>query len=119
MKRSLSVATDLAARDPRLAARLYEALASPFALRLLEDERVATALEIASLLSNEKYAEALAEIEPNVPWERKLLSRRAQAYASVGSRQAARARADWELFQKREPRPFSEGLPIPAATDGR
>jgi len=110
MKRSLLVAADIAAREPSLAPRLYEALAQPFSLRLLEDERVAALLVVASYVSFEKYAEALSGIEPNVPWERPLLSRRAQAYEKIRHPLAARARRDLELFLKREPRPFDEGL---------
>jgi hypothetical protein len=114
MRRSLSVAADIAARDPSLAPRLYEALVQPFSLRLLEDERVAALLGVASYVSFEKYAEALSSIEPNVPWERALLSRRAQAYEKTRHPLAARAQRDLELFLKREPRPFDEGLSVPS-----
>jgi spermidine synthase len=114
MRRSLSVAADIAARDPSLAPRLYDSLAQPFSLRLLEDERVAALLGIASYVSFEKYAEALAGIEPNVPWERAILSRRAQAYEKTRHPLAARARRDLDRFQEREPRPFDEGLSAPA-----
>jgi spermidine synthase len=118
MKRSLSVAADIAAREPSLAPRLYEALAPPFTLRLLEDERVAALLVVASYVSFEKYAQALSGIEPNVPWERPLLSRRAQAYEKIRHPLAARARQDLQLFLKREPRPFDEGLSV-ASEPGR
>jgi spermidine synthase len=114
MKRSLSVAADIAGRDPSLAPRLYDALAQPFSLRLLEDERVAILLEIGWHVSMEKYSEALSAIEPNVPWERQLLARRAEAYARTRHPLAARANRDLALFEKREPRPFDAGLAAPA-----
>src|SRR5262249_52335332 len=113
MKRSLAVAADIAHREPGLAPRLYDALLQPFSLRLLEDERPARPLEGSWTSGAEKYPEALAPTEPNVPWERQLLSRRAQAYEQIRHPLAPRARQELEQFQAREPRAFEAGLPAP------
>ncbi len=113
IKRSLPFAAAIASREPGLAPELYDALAEPFALRLLEDERVAALLEVASYISLAKYAEAMARIEPDVPWQRSLLTRRADAYTKTKNPLAARARADLALFEGREPRSFDAGLPRP------
>lgn len=75
---------------------------------------MAILLEIGWHVSMEKYSEALSAIEPNVPWERQLLARRAEAYARTRHPLAARANRDLALFEKREPRPFDAGLAAPA-----
>ncbi len=117
MKRSLSVAAAMAARQPDVAAGLFEALSQPFSLRLLEDERIEALLQIASYVSLEKYAEVVSRMEPDVPWEHELLRHRAEAYTKTNSPLAERARRDLALFERRESRPFDAGLPRPAPAE--
>ncbi len=109
VRNSFAVVLDIASRDAALAGRLEEALAQPFSLCLLDEERRLIRLEVASHLDASRYARAVEELEPNVPWRRPILERRAQVYAAAGNTLAPLARRDLEKYMKNEPPPFAEG----------
>jgi spermidine synthase len=115
VKNAFPIVLDLASRDAALAVRLDDALARPFAVALLDDDRVLIRLEVASYLDLSRYAAALAEMEPDVPWSAAVLERRARAYEATGSPLAPRARRDFAEFLEKEPPPFAPG----AAGDGK
>lgn len=110
MKSALAVAVDVSSRDQALAASLFETLSRPFAAGVLEEERLMALQEVGTHVSFAKFAEAMAMMEPNVPWIERLLERRARAYEAIGSPLAGRARGDLERFRSREPAPFAGGL---------
>ena len=45
-------------------------------------------------------------MEPDVPWRRPILERRAQAYTATGNPRAAVARRELAKFMESEPPPF-------------
>ena len=115
VKNAFPIVLDLASKDAALAARLDDALARPFAVALLDDDRVLVRLEVASYLDPSRYAAALAGMEPDIPWRGPVLERRARAYEATGNPLAPRARRDFAEFLKEEPPPFAPG----AAGDGK
>src|SRR6202162_2360928 len=115
VKNAFAIVLDLASRDAVLAARLDDALARPFAVALLDDDRVLVRLEVASYLGPSRYAAALVEMEPDVPWRAPVLERRVRAYEATGSPLAPRARRDFAEFLEKEPPHFAPG----AAGDGK
>lgn len=115
VKNAFPIVLDLASRDAALAASLDDALAHPFAVALLDDERVLVRLEVASYLDLSRYAAALAEMEPDVPWRAAVLDRRARAYEAAGNPLAPKARRDLAKFFEKEPPPFVPG----AGQDGK
>ena len=115
VKNAFPIVLDLASKDAALAARLDDALAQPFAVAVLDDERRLVRLEVAGYLDLPRYAAALAELEPNVPWRGSVLERRARAYDATGSPLAPAARKDLSEFLESEPPPFFPGVPAEAA----
>ncbi len=95
---------DIATKDERLAARLCDALAHPFAVALLDDERRLVRLDVASRVGPGRYAEVVEEMEPNVPWRWGILELRARAYAETGNPRAALAKRELDRFIDQEPR---------------
>jgi spermidine synthase len=104
VRNAFPIVADIASKDTRLAVRLWDVLAQPFAAALLEDERRLVRLEVASRADAARYAEAVQEMEPNVPWRRRVLELRARAYEATGNTRAALARRELEEFIEKEPR---------------
>src|SRR6266542_5459562 len=96
MKSGLTLAVDVAKNDAAAAERLFAALSPPFAAHVLEEERLMALAEIGPSVSSAKFAEALALMEPNVPWLERTLERRVQAYEAIGSPRLSNARRDLE-----------------------
>ncbi len=102
MYTSFSIVADIAGKDHALAARLEKALAQPFAVSLLNEERMQTRYKVATYLDRSKLEDAIVALEPHVPWRRALLERRVKVYESVGNPRAAIARRELELFLKHD-----------------
>ena len=119
MGRALPLVAGLSRRDRALAARLWEALGTPFAAHMYEQQRVLSRLWVARTLDPDRLcAEAIAPMEPHVPWEGPFLSFRWECYRRRGSPLAERARRDLEAFLADSPPQLAEGLtparPAPA-----
>lgn len=111
MRRTLVEATLELARDPVLARRLYDVLAEPFAVRMLEDERRETRVKLAAVIDfSGLCSDALAAYEPHVPWRKPLLLLRYQCYAPGGGPRAKRAEDDLVAFVRAEPPQLGAGL---------
>jgi spermidine synthase len=113
VKNAFAIVLDLASKDASLAARLDDALAQPFALALLNEERLLVRLELASRIDVSRYAATVQEMEPNVPWRTPILQQRAHAYQATGNPLASVARRELAEFLKREPPPFAPGVAPP------
>ena len=95
MSRAVTLAREIAAAQPALAPRLSEALAAPFAVRALDQERrISRAFIARSGGSWEACRAALQALEPDVPWRADVLRLRADCYERAGDGRAARAAAD-------------------------
>jgi spermidine synthase len=102
MNRTFVIVADIAGRDKALAARLEGALSQPFSLLLFDEERQQTRFKVAGYLDQSKLEDAIVALEPNVPWRRALLERRAKLYEATGNRRAALARRELALFLKHD-----------------
>lgn len=102
----LELAGEIAARDLRGAARLYEALDEPFAVRVLDEERLTALVAVGRVLGGESHARAVERWEPHIPWNGPFLTERAEAYARAGRPLARRAAEDRDAYFRREPAPF-------------
>ena len=110
MRRTLDDVARPLSLDREVAVKLYETLGRPFVLRLLESDRLRLRVELALRIDFAKLcAEALAPLEPEVPWNESL-SLRARCYRAVKSPLSARADRDLEEFEAQEGRWMSTGL---------
>jgi len=111
MGRSLPLAADLGRSDRALAARLYEVLGQPFAAHMYEQQRLLSRIWLARTLDPVRLcAEAIAPMEPHVPWEGPFLEFRWECYRRQGSPLAERARKDLEEFLASSPPRLAAGL---------
>lgn len=111
VRRALELAVEIGSRDKALGIALYRALERPFGGERLEGERRRAAVELAFRADFVALCvEALAPLEPDVPWRRSLLTRRFQCYQGAGSPLAARARADLEEYLSDARTSFAQGL---------
>jgi spermidine synthase len=107
--RSLSVAELAAAERPDLAPRIHDALSVPFAIYSLDQQRKRTALAIARRLEGACGPRALRSIrafEPWIPWEKDLLTFRAECYEKGGDPRAKRARRELAEVLASQPEPL-------------
>jgi spermidine synthase len=99
-QRGVALAGAVALQSPQLANRMFDALGRPFAIRALDDER----LMVRAMLSRRvsfaaSCQDALAPLEPHVPWDRGLLTLRRDCYqATRDPRQTTAARDLEELL---------------------
>jgi spermidine synthase len=102
MNKTFLIVADIAGRDPALADRLEKALAQPFAVLLLNEERLQTRYKVATYLGPSRLEDAMLALEPHMPWRKGLLSRRAKLYESTRNPRAELARREHDLFLKNE-----------------
>ena len=114
MRHALGMAVDLA-RDPRFPSEgmpLMRALAQPFAIGMLDEQRRSALLYIAERVDGGRcspgYVSLLETYEPNVPWQEAFLQRRARCYQENDNPLAARAQRDLQRFRSAEPKPLDE-----------
>jgi spermidine synthase len=101
MRGALDLAVELAGADALAAARLYAALATPFAIRALDDMRARTEVAIARRFEGSNLCvRALERLEPHVPWQRELLEWRSACYQRAHHPAARSAARDLERFRQ-------------------
>ncbi|MCG8456596.1 MAG: spermidine synthase [Holophagales bacterium] len=98
-RRGFDLAQELAATNPSYARRLYDQLGEPFAVYVLDIERLKRRVEMA-LASRDPAlcAEALESFEPHVEWSKTFLRGRMRCYQATGHPLAARAEVDLGRF---------------------
>jgi spermidine synthase len=117
LDRALDLALELAGRDRTVGQQMMKRLAHPFAVLLLEDKRRRTLVSLAHTLDWPGLCQqALAPLEPNLPWEEELLGRRVTCYEATRDPRLPLARADLARYRAHEPMPFADGLPPPDKT---
>ncbi|MFY9825599.1 MAG: hypothetical protein WAM82_29770, partial [Thermoanaerobaculia bacterium] len=111
LDRAFLLVLPMARRDRNLAARLFAALEKPFAVRMFDGERRLTRVWLSRELEGPaRCAEALAALEPHVPWDELSLANRYECYQKVGSPLAAKAGRDLEDFLAAAPMKLATGL---------
>jgi hypothetical protein len=87
--------------DRAASGRVFDTLQEPFAVRALDITRLEVRSAIGLQPGFEEFCvQALAPLEPNVPWEEVLLRGRDECYSRNMNPLAATARADLERFLK-------------------
>ena len=100
MNKTFLTVADIAGRDPALADRLEKALAQPFTVLLLNEERLQTRYKVATYLDRLRLEDAIVALEPHMPWRKGLLERRAKVYESTRNPRADLARREAALYLK-------------------
>jgi spermidine synthase len=113
MRTTLAIARSIAEQDgcpPAAVAGLFEVLREPFAVALLDKERMQARLALAQVLDRagptRLACDVLSEFEPHTPWSLDFLRLRAATYARAGDPRTAEAQADLDAFESAEARPF-------------
>ncbi len=110
-QKALDLVPLLAARDRRLAQRMYDALRLPLAIRAVQESRLTTEAELTRLVDFGGLCRgAIGALEPNVPWNEGFLAMRRDCYRLTGDPRAAAAVRDLEEFFAREPLPLATGV---------
>ncbi len=115
LTRVLSLVEEIAAEQPAHGIALFEQLDQPFAVRLLEDRRLRTRLDLASALNETqpdatRCVRAFEPFEPHVPWEDGFLHDRSRCYVEADHRHTDRARAELERYLAEAPPRLERGL---------
>jgi hypothetical protein len=111
VQRSFRLVIPLARTDRALAARLYTALGSPFAARMFDGQRRITRIWLTREMDGpSRCAEAMAALEPHVPWDELFLTYRYECYRQTGSPLAGRAGKDLEELLAATPPKLAAGL---------
>jgi spermidine synthase len=112
MGHTLPLVTSLAKADPSLTPTLYAALERPFAAHMFEHERLLARVWLVrgDPASAGLCAQAIAPLEPHVPWDEPFLAYRYGCYRQLGSPLASRAERDLETFQANAPARLADGL---------
>jgi len=69
---------------------------------MLNEERLQTRYKLATYLDQSRLEEAIAALEPHVPWKRGFLDRRAKIYEATGNPRAPIARKELAEFLKHD-----------------
>lgn len=103
MARTLNRAVELGRVDRVHGERMFAVLEKPFAVRLLNEQRLESRLALAEQLGEHpRCLDLLAEREPFVPWNRRFLEWRRSCYRTFGG-DVARADRDLLDFLAEEP----------------
>jgi hypothetical protein len=97
------------ALSPDLTRRLYDTLASPFVLHLIDSDRLRVRMELGAQLDPALCVETFAPYEPDVPWNASLVER-AACYRRMNHPLAAKAERDLAEYEEQEGRRLSAGL---------
>jgi predicted membrane-bound spermidine synthase len=90
--------------DRGTAGRLYALLDRPFASSRFDYDRRQCRALVAAQLGPVETIDALADLEPNIPWRADILKLRMKVYAETNHPLAERALRDWQLFERQQPR---------------
>lgn len=110
MERALGLAGQMAVQSPDQAPRLYRALADPFCVSILNEQRLNHLLMIAVKIGHAATAAVIKQYEPHVPWTGEFLNLRRQCYRATGDALAGRAESDLRDFLAESLFPFSPEL---------
>jgi spermidine synthase len=114
LERALDLAVEIGGADRAAAQHLLRRLGRPLAISLVTDHREQTVVTLAESIDWPHLCEeALAPLEPHIPWNDELLARRVRCYEANHDPRLPRARADLARYQSREPLPFASGLTAP------
>jgi spermidine synthase len=101
-QRAVALAGTIATRSPQIAARMQQALSTPFAIRAVEDDRLVLLATLGQRLGMaEACRDAVSALEP-APWTRPFLTARRDCYRLSGDARLAAAEAELRAFVAHE-----------------
>jgi hypothetical protein len=106
LEAALQRMVQLAERDARHAPALFQAIGEPFAVYHLDLRRRLSRYFIAQHINDAAKVKALADLEPNVPWNAEFLQLRLSVYERTTNPRAAQAQRDLNEFLYWMPEPF-------------
>lgn len=95
----LRIALALSETNPSMSQSLFTQLQTPFSLYRMEDKRLLIRYIIAEKLEQKQILEALAAMEPNIPWIGWLLENRAKVYRSARHARSDQAMHELQRFR--------------------
>jgi spermidine synthase len=102
MSHALALADELSLAHPATVPVLFEALGQPFAAAALEEPRRLVRLSVASHGGTWRCHDALAPLEPHVPWRADVLRYRVRCYEATKDVRLPLAHADLARFTQQE-----------------
>jgi spermidine synthase len=109
--KAMELASEVATRGPGASRRMFAALAEPFSLRALEDERlIARATLTPAIDLRGLCRDAVGRLEPHVPWTESFLSLRRGCYEASVDPHLGTATRDLLEFFAHEPLPLATGV---------
>jgi hypothetical protein len=116
VRRTLPLGERLARQVPALAPRIYAAYSHPFATHMFEQQRLMSRLWISRSIDPQKLCvDALAPLEPHVPWDELFLTYRYGCYRAHHHPLEFSAERDLNHFRSDAPPRLAEGLDLQAA----
>jgi hypothetical protein len=101
-QRAVALAGTIATLSPQIAARMQQALSTPFAIRAVEDDRLVLLATLGQRLGMaEACRDAVSALEP-APWTRPFLTARRDCYRLSGDARLAAAEAELRAFVAHE-----------------
>ncbi len=114
LRRALDLAVELSTqpgdRSKSSATELFDVLAEPFAVWLLDEARLRARIEIAATQSAARCAQAFEAFEPHPPWEDTFLRDRVACYRRTRHPLTKQARRDLATFNVHAPPRIEQGL---------
>ncbi|MFL6195556.1 MAG: fused MFS/spermidine synthase [Thermoanaerobaculia bacterium] len=111
VRKTLPLAVRLAREDKGLAIRLFDAFSQPFAVDMFDQQRKLTRIWITREIDAPGLCvQAIAPLEPHVPWEEPFLTYRYECYRFHKHPLETAARRDLEAFRGDAPPRLAEGL---------
>lgn len=103
---------ELLAQDKTQALKFYQSLATPFAVYVLNEERLGQLVNVAAVLDDPVHCSgALRQLGPHILWQESFLRWRLSCYHNLGQpRLAAEAAQDLERFLAHQPQSIVHGL---------
>jgi predicted membrane-bound spermidine synthase len=111
-QKAIALTDPIAAHDPALARRMYDALRPTFAVRALDSVRLAALASLSRRLDFPALCrEPFGAMEPFPPWTAFMLTLRRDCYQAAGDPRLAIATRDLDRFARREAVPLAAGVP--------
>jgi spermidine synthase len=111
MSRALRLTVEIAAHDRALGERFFQLMEQPFAVRVLDEQRMNLLVQLATLVDYKRLCvRALSPFEPYPSWRKEFLAGRWNCYEQAGDPRAAAAQRDLLHYNALEPLPFATGL---------
>lgn len=113
-QQAINLASDLGGRSPALARRMWQALNGPFAIEAMREQRWLARAGVSTAVGfKDVCREAIAPLEPRVPWTDEFLVLRRSCYEATTDPRLGKATGDLLEFRRHQPLPLGAGVGTP------